>query len=131
MISSAPRLNVLGEFVTKAIITFESTPDSASLIISDTGLAGRIFGGNGFSVDTDSTGASAMSGTSEGSTPTALLASAPELVVTDPTSVLVSRKEGWAVLEGGSTHPPAIGMDTRIATWLHFHKNWGFIQFSL
>src|SRR5881394_1097333 len=111
MISSAPRLNVLVEFVTKASITFESTPDSASLIISDTGLAGRIFGGNGFSVDTDSTGASAMSGTSEGSTPTALLASAPELVVTDPTSVLVSRKEGWAVLEAGSTHPLAIGMD--------------------
>src|SRR6267142_694229 len=104
MISSAPRLNVLVEFVTKASITFESTPDSANLIISDTGLVGRIFGGNGFSVDTDSTDASAMSGT-EGSTPTALLASAPELVVTDPTSVLLSRKEGWAVLEGGSTHP--------------------------
>src|ERR1700674_4042366 len=62
MISSAPRLNVLVEFVTNAIITVSSTPEFASLTISDTGPDGRIVGGTGLPVWTGLAGASEISG---------------------------------------------------------------------
>src|SRR5262249_52481316 len=58
MISSAPRLNVLDELVTKASITLSSTPDSASRTISAAGPPTRTLVGSGFSVDICLAGAS-------------------------------------------------------------------------
>jgi len=59
-----------------------STPELASFTNSDTGLLGRILGGNGFSAETAFTGASAMSLVADGaSINTGLLLAAPGLSV--------------------------------------------------
>jgi hypothetical protein len=51
MISSTPRLKERVEFVTKAIITLSSTPDSASLTSSASAPVSLILAGRGFSVE--------------------------------------------------------------------------------
>src|SRR5208282_166539 len=61
MISSAPRLNVLVELVTKAKITLSSTPDSASRSTSATGPVSLTPGGSGFMVEIGWAGASTVS----------------------------------------------------------------------
>src|SRR5579872_2915306 len=63
MISSAPKLKVLVELVTKASITESSRPELASLITSDTGLLGLIDAGSGFSFETSLAGASVSAST--------------------------------------------------------------------
>jgi hypothetical protein len=51
MMASGLRLKVLVEFVTYARMTASSTPDSASRITSDVGLAGFRLAGSGFSTE--------------------------------------------------------------------------------
>src|SRR6266478_772720 len=113
MISSAPRLNVLVEFVTNASITLSLTPESASRMISDTALVGLILGGKGFSLDTASTGASAMSVSCAGLVLAAFLGSTVEFVVASPASAFVVRTPGRLIEEAGSTHEAISGMDAR------------------
>src|SRR5215831_15097426 len=115
MISSALRLNVLLELVTKASITLCSRPELASLITSEAGLEGRILGGSGFSCAKAFAGASSISPV--GCCSFLVVSS----VVTGNASSLLDSVTG-GVAEPGSEHLATKGRVASKTPKLHFRN---------
>src|SRR5438105_2249393 len=129
MMSSAPRLNVLVELVTNDNITDSSTPELASLTISDTGPDGRIAGGTGLPVWTGLAGASEISVVGAGSA--GLLSSAVTVSATvgdlaaDASAVPLETGAGPG--DSGKQMP---GISAKFTPSAHFQKLRLFIWFQ-
>src|SRR6266850_3291473 len=109
MISSARRLKVLVDLLTNASITLSSTPESASLTISETGPVTFTLGGGVFSVETGLTAAFEISSSGVSSGATASLSAAVWSATSASGSVLIAGALFWVELEASSTQPPTNG----------------------
>jgi hypothetical protein len=120
MISSAFRLNMLGEFVTYTSSTDSSTPESASLMTSAIGPFVRILAGRGFSAATAFTGASEMSTAGMPSISGFSALAADEFVASAvKTTALVWVALVWGALAACWRHPPASGSTLTKRARLH------------
>src|SRR2546427_10649998 len=129
MISSELRLNVLAEFVTKAIRTASSTPDSASLISSGNGPVDLTFGGKGFSRESGWAGAS-----DRGSDESAQSVSSSELICATESESgegLIKAAALSCELEACWTQPLANVRTIKATPILHFSKFRVFISFKV